>query len=447
MSGNTLGKLFCVTSFGESHGPAIGCVVDGCPPGLALTEADIQQRARPAQARNVAARHAAARIRHGGDPVRRVRRQDHRHADRAADPQRGRAQQGLREDRRHVPSRPRRLHVLAEVRHPRLPRRRPPIGARDRGARRRGRDREEVAARALRRRACAATLRSSARTRSRSRPGSTSTPIRSSSPTTTIVAELEAFMDELRKSGDSVRRADQRRRARRAGRLGRAGVRQARRRHRARDDGHQRGEGRRDRRRLRQRRAEGHRALRRDDAEGSLATTPAASSAASRPARTSSSSIAIKPTSSIRLDRHSIDKAGNAGDRQHARPPRSLRRHSRDADRRSDAGAGADGSCAAPSRAERRRRVATPRMLRGASDVRARLRRDRTTVPTKPTAPIDDPRSRRSLRLARRVRGSAARRRLSRSPRLRAAARERQLRGVAALRSAPHRARSRRRRW
>jgi chorismate synthase len=42
MSGNTLGKLFCVTSFGESHGPAIGCVVDGCPPGLALSEADIQ---------------------------------------------------------------------------------------------------------------------------------------------------------------------------------------------------------------------------------------------------------------------------------------------------------------------------------------------------------------------------------------------------------------------
>ena len=42
MSGNTFGKLFTVTSFGESHGPALGCVVDGCPPGLALTEADLQ---------------------------------------------------------------------------------------------------------------------------------------------------------------------------------------------------------------------------------------------------------------------------------------------------------------------------------------------------------------------------------------------------------------------
>ena len=44
MSGNTLGRLFCVTSFGESHGPAMGCVVDGCPPGLPLTEQDIQTR-------------------------------------------------------------------------------------------------------------------------------------------------------------------------------------------------------------------------------------------------------------------------------------------------------------------------------------------------------------------------------------------------------------------
>lgn len=42
MSGNTFGTLFTVTTFGESHGPAIGCVVDGCPPGLLLNEADIQ---------------------------------------------------------------------------------------------------------------------------------------------------------------------------------------------------------------------------------------------------------------------------------------------------------------------------------------------------------------------------------------------------------------------
>ncbi|TXF12791.1 chorismate synthase [Pelomicrobium methylotrophicum] len=59
MAGNTLGKLFCVTSFGESHGPAIGCVVDGCPPGLELTEADIQaelDRRRPGTSRHVTQR-------------------------------------------------------------------------------------------------------------------------------------------------------------------------------------------------------------------------------------------------------------------------------------------------------------------------------------------------------------------------------------------------------
>jgi len=43
MSGNTFGKLFTVTTFGESHGPAMGCIVDGCPPGLELTEAELQQ--------------------------------------------------------------------------------------------------------------------------------------------------------------------------------------------------------------------------------------------------------------------------------------------------------------------------------------------------------------------------------------------------------------------
>ena len=42
MSGNTTGKLFNVTTFGESHGVAMGCIVDGCPPGMDLTEADIQ---------------------------------------------------------------------------------------------------------------------------------------------------------------------------------------------------------------------------------------------------------------------------------------------------------------------------------------------------------------------------------------------------------------------
>ncbi|MDN5841849.1 MAG: chorismate synthase [Alcaligenaceae bacterium] len=59
MSGNTLGELFRVTNFGESHGPAIGAVVDGCPPGLELSEADIQaelDRRRPGTSRHVTQR-------------------------------------------------------------------------------------------------------------------------------------------------------------------------------------------------------------------------------------------------------------------------------------------------------------------------------------------------------------------------------------------------------
>lgn len=54
MSGNSFGKLFTVTTFGESHGPAIGCVVDGCPPGLLLDATDIQpflEKRKPGQSK------------------------------------------------------------------------------------------------------------------------------------------------------------------------------------------------------------------------------------------------------------------------------------------------------------------------------------------------------------------------------------------------------------
>ncbi|CAM5388710.1 chorismate synthase [Eoetvoesiella caeni] len=65
MSGNTLGKLFCVTNFGESHGPAIGAVVNGCPAGLPLSEADIQlelDRRRPGTSRHVTQRQEADQV-------------------------------------------------------------------------------------------------------------------------------------------------------------------------------------------------------------------------------------------------------------------------------------------------------------------------------------------------------------------------------------------------
>lgn len=65
MSGNSFGKLFVVTSFGESHGPAIGCIVDGCPPGLELTEADLQQdldRRKPGTSRHTTQRREADEV-------------------------------------------------------------------------------------------------------------------------------------------------------------------------------------------------------------------------------------------------------------------------------------------------------------------------------------------------------------------------------------------------
>jgi chorismate synthase len=66
MSFNTFGHLFRVTTFGESHGPAIGCVVDGCPPGIPLTEADIQpylDKRRPGQSRFTTQRQEPDKVR------------------------------------------------------------------------------------------------------------------------------------------------------------------------------------------------------------------------------------------------------------------------------------------------------------------------------------------------------------------------------------------------
>ncbi|AGA34777.1 Chorismate synthase [Thioalkalivibrio nitratireducens DSM 14787] len=66
MSGNSFGKLFVVTGFGESHGPALGAIVDGCPPGLPLTEGDLQHdldRRRPGQSRHTTQRREPDRVR------------------------------------------------------------------------------------------------------------------------------------------------------------------------------------------------------------------------------------------------------------------------------------------------------------------------------------------------------------------------------------------------
>lgn len=65
MSGNTIGKLFTVTTFGESHGPALGAIVDGCPPGLELSEADLQgdlDRRKPGTSRHTTQRREADEV-------------------------------------------------------------------------------------------------------------------------------------------------------------------------------------------------------------------------------------------------------------------------------------------------------------------------------------------------------------------------------------------------
>ncbi|MCB1740758.1 MAG: chorismate synthase, partial [Gammaproteobacteria bacterium] len=66
MAGNTFGRVFTVTTYGESHGPAIGCIVDGCPPGLMLDATDIQvdlERRRPGKSRHTTQRRETDEVR------------------------------------------------------------------------------------------------------------------------------------------------------------------------------------------------------------------------------------------------------------------------------------------------------------------------------------------------------------------------------------------------
>ena len=139
MAGNNFGNLFRFTTWGESHGPAIGCVVDGCR-RASRSPKPTSSPGSTAAARAVALHDAAARERPGPHPLRRLRGQttgtpillmiDNEDA-RSKDYR----------TRRPLPARPRGFHLLEEIRHPRPSRRRPRLGARDRGARRRRRRR------------------------------------------------------------------------------------------------------------------------------------------------------------------------------------------------------------------------------------------------------------------------------------------------------------------
>ena len=153
MSFNTFGHLFRVTTFGESHGPAIGCVVDGCPPGIPLTEADIQpyldkrrpgqsrfttQRAEPDQVRILSGvfkdERTGAQVTTGTPIGLLIDNVDQRSKDYS----------DIRDKYR-----PGHADYTYDVKYgaARLSRRRPPVGARDRDAGRRRRDRAQDRAR------------------------------------------------------------------------------------------------------------------------------------------------------------------------------------------------------------------------------------------------------------------------------------------------------------
>lgn len=72
MAGNTIGQLFRVTTFGESHGLALGCIVDGVPPGIPLTEADLQHDLDRRRPRHLALYYPAPRTGPGKNSLRRV---------------------------------------------------------------------------------------------------------------------------------------------------------------------------------------------------------------------------------------------------------------------------------------------------------------------------------------------------------------------------------------
>ena len=108
---STFGSLFRVTTFGESHGRGVGAIVDGCPPRIPLSEADIQpqlDRRRPGQSALTTERSEADQV---DDPFGRRRRADHGNAHRPVRGQQRPAARGLPEDAGDTAAFPRRFHL------------------------------------------------------------------------------------------------------------------------------------------------------------------------------------------------------------------------------------------------------------------------------------------------------------------------------------------------
>ena len=145
MAGSTLGTLFKITTWGESHGKGVGVVIDGCPAGLSLCEADIQKfldRRKPGQSRYATPRKEddAVEILSGVF--------EGKTTDLACRLQPQPAVQRLQRDCLLLPSRSRRLHVRPEIRLPRLPRGRALLRAGNHRACRRRRRRRQDSKRA-----------------------------------------------------------------------------------------------------------------------------------------------------------------------------------------------------------------------------------------------------------------------------------------------------------
>ena len=356
MSHNTFGHLFRVTTWGESHGPAIGCVVDGCPPRIPLTEADIQpwlDRRRPGQSRFTTQRQEPDEVRilsgvfdglTTGTPIAlQIDNVDQRSRDYsaiAAQFRPGHAdltyelKYGIRDYRGGGRSSAR--ETAMRVAAGGVARKVLGAGVRIRGALVQiGPHRIDRAALGLGRGGRQSVLLPG--------PGHRD-----------AVGELP----DRGPQGRLVGRRGHRGRGRgRAARPGRADLRQARRRHRRRADVDQRGEGRGDRRGLRRRGAV-RRGERRRDAHAATGVVEFASNHAGgilggiSTGQPIVARFAVKPTSSILTPRQTR-RPRRAGDRDHHQgPPRPLRRHPRRAGGRGDAGLRAGRPPAAPPRAE-----------------------------------------------------------------------------------------------
>ncbi len=310
MSGNTIGRSFCVTTFGESHGPAIGAIVDGCPPGLELAESDIQADLEPRRtgtSQYTSQRQEPDRVRSS------------RASSRAARPGPRSASSSTTSMRARATTKRSRIASVPAT----------PITLTSRNT-----ESATIAAAAAPRRASRSRPSRPARLRASTCANGSASPSpdifrRSARIASTCVDAgaargnpffcadpdklplLEVYIAATAARRRFSRRARHRARKWRAPGPRRADVRPARCRHRLCDDGHQRGQGRRDRRRSRWSRGSAARSIATNCAPTvSHRIIPAARSAASAPGQDLIVHVSFKPTSSIQVPGQTIDVHG-----------------------------------------------------------------------------------------------------------------------------------------